>query len=200
MRNHNGRGSASARRNRCLTKNTGEADSGRKNFCTLLKKDCRMMSAGKFFLVAFGSLIIYTLFINFGYVNFMNAEIYNVYLYDPQGTQQEVSELISPVASLEELNKVLSSDANGVGIDASSGTPGIVFYYGSEKSDNHRADYALSLLHQENEYTAGIVGSNTLESKQRKEMCSELLFIEIIAVGFLGIASVLFKEKQMGAV
>ena len=170
------------------------------NFCSLFKKDCQMMIAGKFFLVAFGSLIIYTLFINFGYVRYMNAKLYNVYLYDPQGTQREVSGLIHPVASLEELNAALSADANGVGIDASSGTPGIVFYYGSEKSDNHRADYALSLLRQEKKYTAQTVGTNTLESKQRKEMCSELLFIEIIAVGFLGIASVLFKEKQMGVI
>lgn len=170
------------------------------NFCSLFKKDCQMMISGKFFLVAFGSLIIYTLFINYGYVHYMNAELYHVYLYDPQGTQQEVSELIEPVASLEELNAVLSADANGVGIDASSGTPGIVFYYGSEKSDNHRADYALSLLRQEKEYAARIVGTNTRELKQRKEMCSELLFIEIIAVGFLGIASVLFKEKQMGVI
>ena len=172
----------------------------RNYFCALFKKDCQMMLAGKFFLVAFGSLIIYTLFINWGYVHYMNAELYNVYLYDPQGTQKEVSKLIYPVASLEELNAVLSSDANGVGIDASSGTPGVVLYYGSEKSDNHRADYALSLLHQENEYTAWIVGTNTLEAKQRKEMCSELLFIEIIAVGFLGIASVLLKEKQRGVI
>ena len=170
------------------------------NFCSLFKKDCQMMLAGKFFPVAFGSLIIYTLFINFGYVPYMNAGLYNVYLYDPQGTQQEVSERIHTVASPEELNAALSFDANGVGIDASSGMPDIVFYYGSEKSDNHRADYALSLLHRENEYTAQIVGTNTLESKQRKEMCSELLFIEIIAVGFLGIASVLFKEKQMGVI
>lgn len=170
------------------------------NFCFLFKKDCQIMIAGKFFLVAFGSLIIYTLFINYGYVHYMNAELYNVYLYDPQGTQQEVSELVYSVASLEELNRVLTTDANGVGIDASSGIPNIVLYYGSEKSDNHRADYALSLLHQEDEYTAWIVGSNTLELKQRKEMCSELLFIEIIAVGFLGIASVLFKEKQMGVI
>lgn len=200
MWDNNEESSGQACMNRCLTRNTRETKSSWRNFCSLFKKDCQMMIAGKFFLVAFGSLIIYTLFINYAYIHYMNAELYNVYLYDPQGTQQEVSELISPVASLEELNKVLSSDANGVGIDASSGTPGIVFYYGSEKSDNHRADYALSLLHQENEYTAGIVGSNTLESKQRKEMCSELLFIEIIAVGFLGIASVLFKEKQMGAI
>ena len=171
-----------------------------KNFCTLFKKDCQMMLTGKFFYVAFGSLLIYTLFINFGYINFMNAELYNVYLYDPQRTQQEVSGLIYPVTSLEELNAALSTDTNGVGIDASSGTPNIVFYFGSEKADNHRADYALSLLHQGGKYTALTVGSNTPELKQRKEMSCELLFVEIIAVGFLGIASVLFKEKQMGVI
>ncbi len=171
-----------------------------KNFCSLFKKDGQMMLTGKFFLVAFGSLIIYTLFINFGYVNFMNAELYHVYLFDPQGTQQGVSKRMYPVASLEELHTALSSDANSVGIDASSGTPDIVLYFGSEKADNHRADYARSLLRQENEYTARIVGTNTLELKQRKEMCCELLFIEITAVGFLGIASVLFKEKQMGVI
>lgn len=171
-----------------------------KIFCTLFKKDCQIMLAGKFFYVAFGSLLIYTLFINFGYINFMNAELYNVYLYDPQETQQEVSELICLVTSLEELNAALSTDANGVGIDASSGTPNIVFYFGSEKADNHRADYALSLLRQSDKYAAQAVGSNTPELKQRKEMSCELLFVEIIAVGFLGIASVLFKEKQMGVI
>lgn len=171
-----------------------------KNFCSLFKKDCQMMLAGKFFLVAFGSLIIYTLFINFGYVNFMNAKLYNVYLFDPQGTQQGISELIYQVTSLEELNKALSTDANAVGIDASSGTPSVIFYFGSEKADHHRIDYASSLLRQDNQYTARIVGTNTPEQKQRKEMTCELLFIEIIAVGFLGIASVLFKEKQMGVI
>ena len=170
------------------------------NFCSLFKKDCQMMMSGRFFLVAFGSLIIYTVFINFGYTRYMNAEPYNVYLYDPLGTQQEVSERICPVTSLEELNAAVLSDTNGVGIDASSGTPSIVLYFGSEKADNHRADYALSLLHQENEYHAWIAGTNTPELKQRKEMCCELLFVELIAVGFLGIASVLFKEKQMGVI
>ena len=171
-----------------------------KDFCSLFKKDCQMMINGKFFLVAFGSLLIYTLFINFGYINFMEMELYNVYLYDPQGTQQEVSELICPVASLEELEAVLSVDTNGVGIDASSGTPNIILYYGSEKVDNHRADYASSLLYSGDQYAAQIVGTNTTEQKQRKEMSCEFLFIEIVAVGFLGIASVLFKEKQMGVI
>ena len=171
-----------------------------KNFCSLFKKDCQMMIAGKFFLLAFGSFLLYTLFINFGYIKFMNAELYHVYLYDPQGTQTQVSDLIYPVTSLEELEQALATDTTGVGIDASSGTPNIILYYGSEKVDRHRADYARSLLYPDNGYTAKTVGKNTPELKQRKEITCELLFIEIVAVGFLGIASVLFKEKQMGVI
>ena len=75
-----------------------------KSLCSLFKKDCRMMMSGKFFLVALGSLVLYTLFINFGYVKFMDAQLYNVYLYDPAGMQTEVSSLVRPVSSLEELN------------------------------------------------------------------------------------------------
>ena len=171
-----------------------------KCFRALSKKDCRMMMSGKFFLVAFCSLILYTLFINLGYVNFMDAKLYNVYLYDPEGTQTEVSTQIHPVSSLEELNSVLASDANGVGIDASSGTPQVQFYEATEKADKHRVDYALSLLSGDENYTAETVGNYTTETKQRREITCELLFIEIVAVGFLGIASVLFKEKQMGAI
>ncbi len=59
-----------------------------------------------------GSLLLYTLFINFGYLNFMHAEIYNVYLYDPAGTQAEVSPLIYQVSSLEELDAALAKDTN----------------------------------------------------------------------------------------
>ena len=171
-----------------------------KCFRSLFKKDCRMMISGKFFLVAFCSLILYTLFINLGYVNFMDAKLYNVYLYDPEGTQTEVSTQIHPVSSLEELDSVLAGDANGVGIDASSGTPQIRFYEATEKADKHRVDYALSLLSGDEDYTAETVGNYTPETKQRREITCELLFIEIVAVGFLGIASVLFKEKQMGVI
>ena len=158
------------------------------------------MIAGKFFLLAVGSLLLYTLFINFGYIKFMKAELYHVYLYDPQGTQPQASDLVYPVISLEELDQALVTDTTAIGIDAGSGTPNIIFYYGSEKVDRHRADYARSLLYPDNEYTAKTVGANTPELKQRKEITCELLFIEIVAVGFLGIASVLFKEKQMGVI
>ncbi len=171
-----------------------------KNFISLFKKDCQMMTAGKFFLLAVGSLLLYTLFINFGYIKFMKAELYHVYLYDPQGTQPQASDLVYPVISLEELDQALVTDTTAIGIDAGSGTPNIILYYGSEKVDRHRADYARSLLYPDNGYTAKTVGANTPELKQRKEITCELLFIEIVAVGFLGIASVLFKEKQMGVI
>jgi len=52
----------------------------KKSLYTLFKKDCRMMASGKFFFVALGSLLIYTLFIHFGYLKFMDMDIYNVYL------------------------------------------------------------------------------------------------------------------------
>lgn len=167
---------------------------------SLFKKDCRMMISGKFFLVAFCSLILYTLFINFGYVNFMDAKLYNVYLYDPEGTQREVSSLVHAVSSIEELDSVLVGDTNGVGIDASSGTPHVRLYEATEKADKHRVDYALSLLSADEHYTAKTVGKYTPEAKQRREITCELVFIEIVAVGFLGIASALFKEKQMGVI
>lgn len=171
-----------------------------KSLFSLFKKDCRMMVSGKFFLVALGSLFIYTLFINFGYLNFMDAKLYNVYLYDPARTQTEVSPLVFSVSSLEELNTALEKDTNGVGIDASEGNPSILLYGATEKADRHRVDYALSLLHSDQGYNPEIVGNNSMELKQRKEITCELLFIEIVAVGFLGIASVLFKEKQMGVI
>ena len=171
-----------------------------KNFISLFKKDCQMMIAGKFFLLALGSFLLYTLFINLGYIKFMKAELYHVYLYDPQGTQPQASNLIDPVISLEELEQALVADTTSIGIDASSGKPNMMLYYGSQKVDKHRADYARALLYPDDGYTAKTVGVNTPELKQRKEITCELLFIEIVAVGFLGIASVLFKEKQMGVI
>lgn len=171
-----------------------------KSLCSLFKKDCRMMASGKFFFVALGSFLLYTLFINFGYLNFMYAEIYNVYLYDPAETQTGASPLVHPVSSMEELDAALARDINGVGINVSDGKPGVVLYTAAEKADRHRADYALSLLYPGEEYRPKTVDGNTPEMKQRKDITCELLFIEIVAVGFLGIASVLFKEKQMGVI
>ncbi len=171
-----------------------------KSFCSLFKKDCRMMVSGKFFLMSLCFLVLYTLYVNWGYTKFMDVQPYNVYLYDPAETQATVSPLVQRVSSKEALDAILPADTNSVGIDASSGTPQLIFYEIAENADRHRADYARSLLQPSGHYSARVIGTNTPEQKARKEITCELLFFEISAVGFLGIAAVLFKEKGMGII
>ena len=172
----------------------------RKDFCALFKKDCRMLSSGKFFLMAAAFLALYTTYVNFGYIRFMRMEPYNVYLYDPAGTQTGKSPLVQTVSSMEDMNAVLLSDANGVGLDASAGEVQAVLYKGAKHVDRHRADYALSLLRPSVSPAPEILGTNTPEQKVRKEITCELLFFELAAVGFLGIAAILFREKGMGVI
>lgn len=171
-----------------------------KGFCALFKKDCRMLASGKFFLIAIGFLALYTAYVNLGYVRFMGMSPYNVYLYDPAGTQKSVSPLVQAVSSMETLDAALLADANGVGLDASAGDVQVVLYTGAEHIDRHRADYALSLLRPSDSRPPTVTGTNTPEQKARKEITCELLFFELAAVGFLGIAAVLFKEKSMGVI
>ncbi len=171
-----------------------------KSFCALFKKDCRMLASGKFFLMAIGFLALYTAYVNLGYIRFMQMPPYNVYLYDPAGTQTEKSPLVQIVSSMEAMDAVLLSDANGVGLDASAGEVRVVLYKGAEHVDRHRADYALSLLEPSASPAPEVLGTNTPEQKARKEITCELLFFELAAVGFLGIAAVLFKEKGMGVI
>ena len=171
-----------------------------KGFCALFKKDCRMLVSGKFFLMAIGFLALYTAYVNLGYIRFMQMPLYNVYLYDPTGIQTEKSPLVQIVSSMEAMDAVLLSDANGVGLDASAGEVRVVLYKGAEHVDRHRADYALSLLRPSDSHAPAVLGKNTPELKARKEITCELLFFELAAVGFLGIAAVLFKEKGMGVI
>ena len=171
-----------------------------KSFCALFKKDCRMLASGKFFLMAVGFLVLYTAYVNLGYIRFMQMEPYNVYLYDPAETQASKSSLVQTVPSMEAMDTALSSDANGVGLNASAGDVQVVIYKGAEHIDRHRADYALSLLEPSVSLPPEVLGTNTPEQKARKEITCELLFFELAAVGFLGIAAVLFKEKGMGVI
>lgn len=171
-----------------------------KSFRSLFKKDIRLMVSGKFFLMSLGFLILYTLYVNFGYVRLMNASLYQVYLYDPAGTQTTVSPPVVHMPSIEALETALLEDPNGVGIDASAGAPQLMMYEGNPNTDRHRADYALSLLQTTKAYPAKVIGTHTLEEKARREITCELLFFEIAAAGFLGIAAVLFKEKSMGVI
>lgn len=171
-----------------------------RDFCSLLKKDVRLMASGKFFSMSLAFLIVYTLYVNFGYVRFMDAQLYNVYLYDPAGEQETVSTLVRRVSSQKELEKAILDDSNSVGIDASTGEARLVFYEVDKETDRHRADYALSLLLPAGKADTRVIGFRTPEQRARKEITCELLFFEIAAVGFLGITAVLFKEKSMGVI
>lgn len=178
-------------------------------FFTLVKKDFWMMIYGKFFVLTLGSLILYSCYINFGYVKFMDEDSYhnNVYLYNPENISMSTSPLINQVSSIGELKAKLDEDTSAVCIDMSSSKPKVILHESIKGVDNYRADYALSLLSSEKDHNSKISDNNaiiqindkdTSEIKQRKEMTCEILFFEIVAIGFLGIASLLFKEKQMG--
>ena len=54
-----------------------------RGFSHLLKKDFKLMLSSKFFLLALLSLILYSCYINFVYVN-LDQEMHQVYLYDPR--------------------------------------------------------------------------------------------------------------------
>lgn len=157
------------------------------------------MLSSKFLLLVFGSLILYSCYINFIYVN-LDQAIYPVYLYDPLHTQSIISSEITSVDTLEDL-QIKIGDGYSIGINVSSGTPEIIMTSSNIQSiDQFRAAYALSLLSVPTFSKAEIIGENNKEMKNRREITCEFLFFELAAVGFLGIASMLFKEKQMGII
>ncbi|MPW25599.1 ABC transporter permease [Alkalibaculum sp. M08DMB] len=170
-----------------------------RGFISILKKDFKLILSSKFFLLALGSLILYSCYINFVYVK-LDQDIYPVYIYDPMNTHTRVSSEVTQVDTIEDL-KEKYSDGYSVGIDASSIESEIVIVTsGITSTDNFRAAYALSLLSPESSYTVENIGQNDKEMKNRREITSEFLFFELAAVGFLGLASLIFKEKQMGVI
>ncbi len=170
-----------------------------RGFPSILKKDFKLMLSGRFLLLALGSLILYSCYINFVYVK-LDQDIYPVYLYDPGNTQAGASAEVTQVDTIEDLQEKCS-DSYSVGIDASGSEPEIIMVTsGITGTDHYRAAYALSLLSPESSHAAELIGQNNKEMKNRREITCEFLFFELTAVGFLGLASMLFKEKQMGVI
>lgn len=65
-------------------------------------------SSGKFFLMAIGFLVLYTAYVNLGYIRFMQMPPYNVYLYDPTGTQTEKSPLLTVLLQTAILSLIMA--------------------------------------------------------------------------------------------
>ena len=169
-----------------------------KDFRAIFWKDIRMLVSGKFFLLAMGALALYTLYVNFGYVRLVELSMYKVCLWDPQGICVDGSLLLQRASSREELDRMLLEDPDGVGIDLSRGKAEFLLYRSTPQVERYLEDYARSLLRPQEDFKAEVLGAFTTEEKQRREITCELLFFELSAVGFLGIAAVLFREKGMG--
>lgn len=170
----------------------------------LLKKDLQMMYAGKFFLLAFLSLVLYSCYINLVYVN-INQEAIKRYLYDPSDRYIQNTSCIR-VTDRAEL-EAACADRMSVGIDVSGDTPQIyMLSSGKDTVDRYRSIWAQAVLAEAAPHfkysgvqeSVQIIGQFDKAEKSRREMTAEVLFFELSAVGFLGLASVLFKEKQMG--
>ena len=170
-----------------------------RGFSHLLKKDFKLMLSSKFFLLALLSLILYSCYINFVYVN-LDQEMHQVYLYDPQSKVDVHSEYLTKVDSREAL-ETACADQYSVGYDFSKAEPG--FYMlscGLETTDHYRMIWGEAVLNGNTDGQADKIGVNNKEMKNRREITAEFLFFELSAVGFLGLASMLFKEKQMGVI
>ena len=170
-----------------------------RGFSHLLKKDFKLMLSSKFFLMALISLVLYSCYINFVYVN-LDQEIYPVYLYDPQDKLSVASEYITKIDSREAL-ETACADQYSVGIDFSNDAPEVyMLSCGLETTDHYRMIWGEAVLNGNVSGLADVIGTNNKEMKNRREITAEFLFFELSAVGFLGLASMLFKEKQMGVI
>ncbi len=168
-----------------------------KQFCLLVKKDIKLMISCKFFIMVLCSLILYSCYINFIYAKTDN-EPYKIYLYDPMDIVNDKSYNVYDVYSKDSLMEVIDEE-NNIAVDYSKSTAEIILYEtGNKGVDNFKVYLTLAQFSENNIYESELIGSNNHEFKLRKEMACEVMFFEIVAVGFIGIASILFKEKQMG--
>lgn len=182
----------------------------KKSDFALLKKDFLLLLSARFFLLAAGSLLLYSLYINLVYVK-MDEKMFPIYCYDPEAAQnadlRQNNDLIQNVCTVKELSDVCK-DGYSIGLDLSGEIPEIkMVSCGIDKIDNLRTAYAITALtdHSGSRSSsvpppAAIIGEDHTEMKSRREITAEFLFFELAAVGFLGLAAMLFKEKEMGVI
>lgn len=166
-------------------------------FTANLKKDLKMMISGKFFLLVLGSLIIYSLYISLIYVN-QDMEELTIYLYDPLNTAERESENIIRVDTKAVLKEKILDTKEAVAVDKSEEVPQItVCDTGNKLRNQINADYALQVI-DKNTVSYSSLDLYNRKEKLKREMTCEVIFFEIVFVGFIGIASLVFKERQMG--
>lgn len=141
-----------------------------------------MVISWQFILLILGSLLLYS-----GYINF---------IYSKQDIKPNKIILSSEINSKKD--EVLDND--GIIID-NKNTPKKISLYetGNKNRDKFLSLYSIaSSKNNIIESDVEEIGENSREEKLRKEMSCEVLFFEIVAVVFLSVTSLLFKEKNMG--
>lgn len=164
----------------------------------LIKKDIQLMMSGKIFIMSIGTLILFSIYINFMHSD-MDVSLPKIALYDPLEKVQENNSVII-VNSRDELMNHIKSGKIGIGIDYNNEVPQIIQFNINKKTNNLYAEYALSLIANKNTSVINNVTNKNLEMKNRGEFTNVFLFFEIVTMGLLAVASLIFKEKQMGTI
>lgn len=171
-----------------------------RQFSSLLRKDLSLIIQSKLYLVLIGSLLVYSLYINFVYVN-TDTPNYTVYVYEQtEGRLGIKRDNMIPVDDIDEFYKLLASDNDSIGIIVESdGMKIMISETGSKKTDNLKQLYAEQLIqNDQSEIIIEKIGLEDFELKKRIEMVSVIVFFEITTISFLGIAALFFKEKNLG--
>ena len=132
------------------------------------------MVSGKFFLLALASLLLYSCYINFVYVN-LDQDIYPVCLYDPQSKQPLISEYVTKVDTREAL-ETACSDRYSIGFDLSGESPELyMLSSGSDVTDHYRSIWGETVLAGNTDGQARLIGTNNKEMKNRREITAGIL-------------------------
>ena len=130
------------------------------------------MVSGKFFLLALASLLLYSCYINFVYVN-LDQDIYPVCLYDPQSKQPLISEYVTKVDTREAL-ETACSDRYSIGFDLSGESPELyMLSSGSDVTDHYRSIWGETVLAGNTDGQARLIGTNNKEMKNRREITAD---------------------------
>lgn len=168
---------------------------------TLMKKDLHLMTAGKFFLLAGLSLVLFSLYINYMFVNLDTAPPV-IAVYDPLGRARERVRGMPDVVflpSADALYEIIENGGADVGLDLSGGVLRVIQKDNDRQNNALTAAYARAVLAGQKEVPIiTYLGKNDRPMKNRRVMTNEVLFFQISTVGFLGIASLLYKEKSLG--
>lgn len=169
-----------------------------KNILRLIQLNIKLFHKGKLLYMVIGSILVYTLYIQFGYAN-INLDAIKVLIYQTDAISVRESQSLIVCQSEQEIIDLVNDNENYIGFVF--GEPNNYIYNAKlgAKNRNLLLEYARTALAGKSVANDIIlIGENTRREKMVKEMTAEVLFFEIVAVGFLAVTSLLFHEKNQG--